>query len=473
MLVLDEELDLCDFSSLPTVDVILMNDGPSDSSRSKTAPPKGGEGKKGGKNKNRPENSSPERKKWSTHTNDFREWYQKLSPEDKPRAFELLPRANWQLYSWCWRQCNASSALLSGTPNILGVNMSVKKLNTLASAGFFRAFPYNDRSAGLVCEDDYESCEAFDSTLRVLENFSIKYGTTRIPDWYECDGAFRMWIAALTNGLSNFVKGEPCVLSARQIEKLILIGFFQDRDELPNLSKNDVVFLRMVQELKRHLGLFGDCSVSKDYPILHGWIAEQKELFRLSRMGNKDMMSASRLQMLMEAGVDFFTGECLPGTDDSIQRDFKEFRTLTSSPAETFPSSRATHNNANFGWNFLSYDKYWNEFDCRARFQQMKAKNGHSLVLASDGDLYWWVVEKRGAMLLHEINYPESSQASESGGLQSHSILNFITAQQEADDAGSDGDEIEVDKSMFLWLHYCERLMIFKGEAFAPIITSH
>jgi len=461
MLVLDE-LNVCDLSSLPTVDAILAN-AAADDSMSKT-PLKGNGSKKCGKNK-KEETNSPERKTWSTHVGDFKEWFQNLPPEDKPRASELLPRANWSLYSWCWRQCNASSAVLCMTPNISGMNMSVKKLNTLASASFFHAFPYNDRNVGLVWEDDYESCDAFDSTFQVLENFSIKYGTTHIPTCYECDRALRMWVSALENGLSNFVKGEPCVLSVRQIEKLILIGFCNDRSELPNLSKSDVVWLKMLAEIKRHQELFGVCSVSSDFPLLHRWVDEQKEMFRHSRMGKKYMMNSSRLRMLMEAGVDFFTGECLPGTADHTQRDFEEFEMLTSSPVDTFPARDCfTNNHTICGWNF-QYDNYWNNYDCRARFEQMKAMNGHSLVLASDdSDVYWWFVEKRGKMLLTELNHLEpSSRAFVPNRFHSHSILNFMNSQPQLDATGSDEDRIKVDRSMFLWLHYCERLMMFKA----------
>merc|ERR1719253_2164800 len=69
-----------------------------------------------------------------------------------------------------------------------------------------------------------------------------------------------------------------------------------------------------------HFELFGVCNVSSDFPHLHQWIADQKELFRLSRTGKEgiNMMNASRLKMLMEIGVDFFTGECLPGTSSLI-----------------------------------------------------------------------------------------------------------------------------------------------------------
>lgn len=332
--------------------------------------------------------------------------------------------------------------------------------------GFFHAFPYNNRN-GLVCEDDYEGCEAFDSTFQVLEDFSIKYGSTHIPDWFECDGTFRMWVSALENGLSNYVKGDPCVLSVQQIEKLILIGFLNDRDGLPNLSKGDVVWLRMFVELKRHRELFGVCSVSSDFPRLHQWIAQQKELFRVTRMGAKGMINSSRFNMLREVGVDFFTGECLPDMSNVNQserrKDIKEFEQLTSSPVENFPEQgNAKSNQANHGWDCQS-DNFWKNHDCPTKFEQFKAKHGHSLILASDDEnVYWWFVEKRGMSLLSEINALKQNQGSGPNGLFSHSILQYV--QKHAGDViDFKGEMVQLDQSMFVWLHYCERLMIFKA----------
>eukprot|EP00581_Thalassiosira_minuscula_P011211 CAMPEP_0183722022 /NCGR_PEP_ID=MMETSP0737-20130205/14100_1 /TAXON_ID=385413 /ORGANISM="Thalassiosira miniscula, Strain CCMP1093" /LENGTH=1794 /DNA_ID=CAMNT_0025952109 /DNA_START=293 /DNA_END=5677 /DNA_ORIENTATION=+ len=460
MFVLDE-LNFCDLSSLPTVDFVLGNGA--HSSNTLTTPQKGIGKKKSGKTKTKDGPNSPERKTWSTQANDFREWFQKLSTEEKPKARELLSRANWPLYSWCWRQCNASSAALCMTPTISGINMSVKKLNTLASYGFFHAFPYNDRN-GLVCEDDYEGCEAFDLTFQVLEDFSIKYGSTHIPDWYECDRAFRMWVLAVENGLHNFVKGEPCILSSKQIEKLILIGFCNDRDGLPNLSRSDVVWLKMFAELKRHLDLFGDCNVSSDFPYLHQWIAQQKELFRLSRMGNKDMMNPSRLKILTEVGVDFFTGECLPDVPNLSSSVSKEFELLTSSPVERFPEIESVSNNQTYYKGDLQYDHYWVNQSCKARLEQLKAKIGHSIILASDDtQLYFWLVEQRGKLLLTELSGQEDNQVLMSNGLHSLSLLKYITVEIQGEETGSVSAALKLGHSMFLWLHYCERLMMFKA----------
>ena len=52
--------------------------------------------------------------------------------------------------------------------------------------GLFCAFPYNDIAGGAtgpVRESDYEGREDFDSMFWVLEDISIRYGTTRIPGW--------------------------------------------------------------------------------------------------------------------------------------------------------------------------------------------------------------------------------------------------------------------------------------------------
>ena len=379
MLILDE-LNLCDLSSLPTAGALLKADSQA-IAKGATHPEKGIARNGSEKNKNK----DGERKSWSTNFDSFKVWFQNLPPEDRDKACELLPRLNWPLYSWCWRQCNASSAILRGTPNVIGVNMSVKKLSTLSSSGFFHAFPYNDKKSGLVCEDDYQGFEAFDSTLELLEDISIKYGTTHIPDWYECDKALRMWVLALENSVSSLVKGGPCVLSARQIEKLILIGFCRDRDGLTNLSKGDVVWLKMLHELKTHLELFGVCHVSSDFPRLHSWIAEQKELFMQSRMMEKDIMKPSRLKMLKEAGIDLFTGECLPG-----EHDFQELDLLTASPTEAFPVHERVTN-----LNVFTFDNYWNDHECLEKFEKLKAFRGHSLVLASDDeDVYVWFMGK-------------------------------------------------------------------------------
>jgi hypothetical protein len=378
-----DELGLCDLSSLPTANALLgadnqiIQDGAIAISSSN-----GTTMKESGKVKNR----DGERKSWSTNLDIFKVWFQNLTSEDQPKAFALLPRLNWPLYSWCWRQCIASSAILCGTPNIIGVNMSVKKLDTLSSSGFFHAFPYNDRRSGLVCENDYEGFEAFDSTFELLEEISIKFGTTHIPDWYECDKALRMWISALESSVSSLIEGGPCVLSAWQIEKLIVIGFCRDRDGLPHLSKGDVVFLKMLRELKTHLELFGVCYVSSDFPLLHKWVAEQKELFLQSRkLVGKDVMNPSRLKMLKEAGIDFFTGECLPSELDS-----HEFDLCTASHPDTFPvHERVTCLNA------FSSDAYWNDHAMLKRFERQKSVRGDSLILASDDEeLYVWFMGK-------------------------------------------------------------------------------
>ncbi len=475
MLVLDE-LNLCDLSSLPTASALLEADSRvfPDGAMARSHPEAGIARKGSGQNKNK----DGERKSWSTNFDSFKVWFQNLPPEDRDKACELLPRINWPLYSWCWRQCNASSATLRGTPHIIGVNMSIKKMSTLSSSGFFHAFPYNDQKSGLVCEDEYEGFEAFDSALELLEDISIKYGTTHIPDWYECDKALRMWVLALESSVSSLVKGGPCVLSARQIEKLILIGFCRDRDGLPNLSKGDVVWMKMLHELKTHLELFGGCHVSSDFPRLHRWIAEQKELFMQSRMVGKDIMNPYRLNMLKDAGIDLFTGECLPG-----EADFQEFNLLTASPAEAFPVHERVTN-----LNVSSFDNYWNDHECLEKFEKLKAGRGHSHVLASDDeDVYVWFMgkfsalteyscilfrsyrppfwknqtsEKRGKVLLSEID--SLSQGKSSNGLNSHSVLQYITTTVNNDT--SKVETINVDRSMFLWLHYYERLMIFKGE---------
>eukprot|EP00577_Skeletonema_sp_RCC1716_P003627 CAMPEP_0113417350 /NCGR_PEP_ID=MMETSP0013_2-20120614/25602_1 /TAXON_ID=2843 ORGANISM="Skeletonema costatum, Strain 1716" /NCGR_SAMPLE_ID=MMETSP0013_2 /ASSEMBLY_ACC=CAM_ASM_000158 /LENGTH=1594 /DNA_ID=CAMNT_0000304465 /DNA_START=260 /DNA_END=5040 /DNA_ORIENTATION=- /assembly_acc=CAM_ASM_000158 len=329
---------------------------------------------------------SESKKSWGAHLNDFKVWYQSLSDEEKPHASDLLAQTDWSDYSWCWRQCHAASALLCGTPNVKGITMSVKKLKLLARAGFFRAFPYNGRES-LVDEDDYEGNTAFDSTFHTLEDFSIKYGSTHIPDWYDCDAAFRMWISALHNGIVNFAKGDSCVLSTPQIEKLILIGFCNDRDDLSNLSRGDVIWLKNLFELKRYRDLFGDCNVPSDFPHLHEWVNEQKELFRLTRAGKRDMIHASRLEMLRDAGVDFFTGECLPNTVS--ENEVRSFCQFISSPDNIPADDNSTQN-----------DLYWKGRQFNKDFEALKSRGTSSVLANEHEELYRWFVERRGKLLL-------------------------------------------------------------------------
>jgi hypothetical protein len=142
----------------------------------------------------------------------------------------------------------------------------------------------------------------------------------------------------------------------------------------------------MLQEFKSHVELFGASYITDDFPHLYAWIAEQKQLFLQSRkMVGKDptnALKASRLFQLNEAGVDFFTGECLPGEIGETQ----EFDRLTAAPVESFPLHERRANVVTF-----AFDNYWNGRQCLEKFEKFKALHGHSLLLASDDeDLYVW-----------------------------------------------------------------------------------
>jgi hypothetical protein len=123
-------------------------------------------------------------------------------------------------------------------------------ISQLSSSHFFRAFPYNGMN-GSVREDEYEGAEEWWATFERLQSFSVQYGTTLIPDDYECNPSFRQWIADIQSSLLHFIKGDPCELSIRQIELLVLIGFAADREKLPNLTRSDILWLRKLAELKR------------------------------------------------------------------------------------------------------------------------------------------------------------------------------------------------------------------------------
>jgi hypothetical protein len=170
-------------------------------------------------------------------------------------------------------------------------------------------------------------------------------------------------------------------------------------------------------------------------------------------------MNASRLQMLMGTGVDFFTGECLPGSTDDVLSDLNVFKLSTSSPLESFPdnssiSAKLKSRGLNSQW-----DNFWKNQDHYAKLNRFQIRHGHSLVLASDDiDLYWWFIEKRGKMLLLELNGGMLKESNASTGFHSQSIIRYITVHRQ------EGTNVTVhDQSMFQWLHYCDRLMIFKA----------
>jgi hypothetical protein len=47
------------------------------------------------------------------------------------------------------------------------------------------------------------------------------------------------------------------------------------------------------------------------------------------------------------------------------------------------------------------------------------------------------------------------------GMLYSHSVIQYISSTSNND--GSKAEKVEIDRSMFLWLHYYERLLMFKA----------
>lgn len=77
--------------------------------------------------------------------------------------------------------------------------------------------------------------------------------------------------------------------------------------------------------------------------------------------------------------------------------------------------------------------------------------------------------EKRGKALLSEIDNLNKDKGS-NVLLYSHSVIQYISTTSSNDGSkttssndGSKAEKVEVDRSMFLWLHYYERLLIFKA----------
>ena len=161
------------------------------------------------------------------------------------------------------------------------------------------------------------------------------------------------------------------------------------------------------------------------------------------------MMKVERLQLLTDAGVDFYTADYLPYL---TQVDLKKFEDQVSTPHELFQGSTNT-----IAPHLSCIDL--NDDDFSARFDSMKATNGHSLVSADENlDLYQWFIAMRSALL---DSYDARSGINESGSLSNHLLLSYVHNKEGAD---LDNSSSKTNASLIVWTKYCERYMMFIGE---------
>ncbi|KAL3805931.1 hypothetical protein HJC23_007892 [Cyclotella cryptica] len=383
--------------------------------------------------------SSLKKSLFKRHLADFVAWFQ----QHPLRSHDSISK---ELYSWCWRQCNATSALLRGTPKVSGVKMNASKGKMLASNGFFRAFSYHDEK--FVCKDEYEGSHEWDAAFDAVQDFLVSYGSTQSPEYYHCSPAIRPWIADTHEDLLRFTRGQHCELSIHQIERLILIGFCRDRSDLPNLTWSDVIWLKRFRELKQYQLLFGDCHVSEDFPQLHQWVNEQKRVFREFRMGKNELMKVERLRMLIDAGCDFFTADYFPYI---CEKDLKAFEQRISSPLDSFRGKESAIESSH-----LIVDHLDDE-DLSAMFDSIKASNGHSLVLADENlDVYQWFIALRSALL---ASYATDFNV-QGPLLFRHFVLSYVKDRNVPE---TDKKFFNTKESLITWTKYCERFMMFKA----------
>lgn len=161
-------------------------------------------------------------------------------------------------------------------------------------------------------------------------------------------------------------------------------------------------------------------------------------------MGKQELMKNGRLSMLIDAGIDFFTGECCP--HPVTQDVLNEFESLVALPTE----SHFQVGSINGGRDDLNH----HEKRYKAMFKDMKLQFGHCLILASDNeDLYWWFMEKRTQLAKFH-----ATQKGHSNHL--HSFLSCITG----DGSKNEIEDFRTNQPLFQWLIYCERLLMFKGQ---------
>jgi hypothetical protein len=90
--------------------------------------------------------------------------------------------------------------------------------------------------------------------------------------------------------------------------------------------------------------------------------------------------------MLRDAGVDFFTGECLPSTvSEGSVRGFCHFVAAPDNFAVDDESSN---------------DLYWKGREFNKDFEALKSRGTSSVLANEHEELYRWFVERRGKLLL-------------------------------------------------------------------------
>ncbi|KAL3794050.1 hypothetical protein HJC23_008938 [Cyclotella cryptica] len=380
---------------------------------------------------------SPPKHRKSTfkrYLSEFVNWAHKNTPSNRSSMTKLL-------YLWCWRQCNEASAMLRGTPNVDGFSMSAAKVKLLASKGFFRFFPYNDNE--LIREDEYEGSEKWENYFVRLQTFSISHGSTEVPEYCDISSDFRAWITEIHNSLLTFSQCGQSDLSVQQIEKLILIGFCTDRDDLPNLNRSDVIWLKNFFVLSRYQLIFGDCHVTEDFPHLFHWVNEQKRLYELFRVGKRELMKVDRLTMLVNIGLDFFVGDSLT---QITQHQLNGFENLNSTPSY-FSSSEGS---------VVPGDGHQN--GVVASFENLKVSNGHSLLLADENPHeYQWFITMRSALIDY---YALKLQTVPECYANHHFVLSHII---DRDGPIPSDKPFKTKEAFVLWGKYCERFLMFKA----------
>ena len=164
------------------------------------------------------------------------------------------------------------------------------------------------------------------------------------------------------------------------------------------------------------------------------------------------MMKIERLRLLMDAGVDFFTVEYFPYLTN---QDLIKFEMQIAAPLDLF------HGIDNVITSSYKFDDDLNEDDYPARFECMKATNGHSLVLADENlDIYHWFISMRSALL---DSYAARYDADEGHSLFQHLVLSFVKDKEGLEPNGKTSS-FKTKESLIMWAKYCERFMMFLGK---------
>jgi len=174
---------------------------------------------------------------------------------------------------------------------------------------------------------------AFAQKLFELEDYQRKNGHCLVPKRYESNPSLGNWVNKQRQNYRKFVKGEKTSMNEKRISALNEIGFVWNASATPVLTRNEIAWREMYNQLSQFHATNGHCRVPSASP-LGQWVVRQRFLYRqypssaTGRSINKQRKSSltdERIQLLNDLNFPWTTrSEMLWETRTSELREFKK-----------------------------------------------------------------------------------------------------------------------------------------------------